>query len=335
VNEDRVEVTVATPSAMSGGGIIANGYIEARHLADVSTRAMGTITKTYVSIGEKVKKGQLLASINNQDFVAKKGQIEASIAEAQAQLANAQKDYERYTSLYNKQSATSKELENVTLQYDAAKAHLETAKQARNEVSAMMSYTSITAPFDGTVTRKLAETGAIASPGMPLFTIEEGDQLRVNFSVGETDIYFLKKGMKAEVEVKATGKKIFCPIAEINPSATLSGGQYIVKLDISPADKKELYAGMYVNVFIPVVRNSDSASVNSVLVPSSSIVHSDQLTGIYTVSDRQTAILRWVRTGKTQGSQVEILSGLAAGEQFISSSQGRLYNGVPVTWQKK
>ena len=79
------------------------------------------------------------------------------IAEAQAALNSAQKDKERFTILYNQQSATAKELDNVTLQYNAAKARLDGAKQMRNEVSAMLGYTQLTAPFSGIVTHKMAE----------------------------------------------------------------------------------------------------------------------------------------------------------------------------------
>ena len=92
---------------------------------------------------------------------------------------------------------------------------------------------------------------------------------------------------------------------------------------------------MYVNVFIPVSQPAAAPQASgAILVPTSSLLQNDQLTGLYTISSNNTAILRWVRTGKTFGDQTEILSGLAAGEKYIVKAEGKLYNGVPVTEKK-
>jgi hypothetical protein len=69
---------------------------------------------------------------------------------------------------------------------------------------------------------------------------------------------------------------------------------------------------------------------NQVLVPVSSLVNKDQLTGLYTISSNHTALLRWIRTGKIFGDKIEVLSGLAANEKYIVSADGNLYNGAPV-----
>ena len=113
-----VMVTVATPSGTGQQGINVSGQIEASQTANISTRVMGFITMLKVKVGDHVSKGQLLATISNQDMIAKRGQTDAMISEAQAALNSAQKDYERLTTLYKQQSATAKELDNVTLQYN-------------------------------------------------------------------------------------------------------------------------------------------------------------------------------------------------------------------------
>jgi multidrug efflux pump subunit AcrA (membrane-fusion protein) len=94
---------------------------------------------------------------------------------------------------------------------------------------------------------------------------------------------------------------------------------------------------MYVNVFIPAQATNSAIAAPSdlVLVPTSSIINKEQLTGIYTVSQNNTALLRWVRLGKTYGSNTEILSGLNKTESFIVNAQGKLYNGVPVSVTKQ
>ena len=115
---------------------------------------MGYITKLTVQVGDHVHKGQLIATISNNDIVAKRAQAEAMISEAEAALKNAQKDYDRFSALYKEQSASAKELDNVTLQYNSAQSRVESAKQMRNEINAMLAYTQLTAPFAGIVTQK-------------------------------------------------------------------------------------------------------------------------------------------------------------------------------------
>jgi len=87
---------------------------------------------------------------------------------------------------------------------------------------------------------------------------------------------------------------------------------------------------MSVNVAIASLSISD-ASNDIVLIPASAIIHKDQLAGLYTINDNQTASLRWVKLGRTYGDQVEILSGLSPQEKFILANEGKLYNGAPVT----
>jgi len=330
--DNSVRVTVARPGEnTTGTSIIASGVVEAAQTANISTRVMGYINKIYVKVGDHVKAGQLLVSVNSSDIVAKRAQTDAMISQAQAALANAQKDYDRFTALYNKQSATPKELDNVTLQYNAAKANLEAARQMRNEASAQLSYANITAPFSGLVTQKLSDAGSIANPGMPILTIEQNSSLQVSASIPESQISLLQQGSSATILVKSTGKTLKGNVTEISESSQFTGGQYLIKINIPDKDKEGLYAGMYVNVSIPVKREVKTvADADRVLVPHTAIVYRDQLTGLYTISNNGTALLRWVRLGSNYGNNVEVLSGLSKDENFILSADGKLYNGVPV-----
>lgn len=324
-----VLVTLSSPENQAGEGIRVSGRIESRQTAQVSTRIMGTITRLFVKVGDPVRKGQTLATISSQDIQAKRAQTLASIAEAEAHLRNAQKDYDRFTNLYNKQSASAKELDNVTLQYKAAKSRLEAAQQMKNEVNAMMAYSTLTAPFDGVVTLRSADEGDMANPGMPVVTIEQTGELVVSATVSESDIPFLKKGDKARVDIRSQGKIITAQIVETNPSSQFTGGQYQVKLSLAKADRKDLFPGMYVDVIFSPGERRRTAS-ETVLVPSSSLVKKDQLTGIYTISSQQTALLRWIRVGKTYGDKVEVLSGLSPSDTYVVHAESPLYNGTPV-----
>ena len=92
-------------------------------------------------------------------------------------------------------------------------------------------------------------------------------------------------------------------------------------------------SGMFVNVQFPVSNTIQTTKTEMVLVPETALVRQGQLTGIYTIGTGNVAILRWLRTGKTSGNQVEVLSGLSANEQYIVSAEGKLYNGALVSVQ--
>ncbi len=328
-----IQVRVATPFQNGVNELSFSGQVEAAQSANISTRVMGYITCLSVKVGDRVSAGQIIATISNSDLLAKRAQIDAQIIEANAALQNAQKDYDRFTTLYKQQSATAKELENITLQYNAMKAKVETAKQMRNEINAMLAYTSLTAPFSGVVTQKLADAGNMANPGMPIVTIEQTGSYQISADVPETEINQLKQGEKVTITIKSIDKSFEGKIMQINPSSQFSGGQYLIKIWIPENDKKGLYAGMYANITIHSTEQTASTHTENgaVLVPVSCIVTKEQLTGLYTIGSDNTALLRWVRLGKQLGNQVEVLTGLNKNESYILEARGNLYNSVPVT----
>jgi RND family efflux transporter MFP subunit len=253
------------------------------------------------------------------------------INEAEAAFKNAQKDLDRFNNLYKQQSASAKELDNINLQYNSAKSRVEAAKQMRNEVSTLFSYTNLTAPFSGIITQKNAEAGSMANPGMPILTIEQSGSYQVSVSVPENAISQIHQNDEAVINISSVNKTIKGKVVQINQSSQFTGGQYIVKIGIADADKKGLYAGMYANVSIPnKTKTKVQNNADVVMVPISSIENKNQLTGIYTISSSNTALLRWVRLGKAYGDKVEVLSGLDKNETFIVNADGKLYNGIPV-----
>ena len=334
-NEPAIPVTVSGISADNTAGFItSSGKIEAENSANVSTRMMGYVTKVNVKVGQKVSAGQLLVSINNTDLQAKKAQVDASILQATAGYNNAKKDYERFVTLFAQQSASQKELDDMTSRYEMAKAGLEGAKQMRNEVMAQFNYSNITAPFSGEITNTFVKEGDMANPGMPLVSIEGVSQLQVATMVSENDIAAIKNGMAVKVNVKSLNKLVTGKVIEVSGSASNTGGQYLVKINLDKMDK-EILSGMYVNVQFPMANktNTSTATNDKILIPEIALIHQGQLTGIYTISDDKKAILRWLRIGKTYGNQVEVLSGLNSNEQYIVSADGKLYNGAKVSVQ--
>ena len=312
--------------------VTASGKIEAENSANVSTRMMGYVTKVHVKVGQKVGAGQLLVSINNSDLQAKKAQVDASILQATAGYNNAKKDYDRFVTLFNQQSASQKELDDMTARFEMAKAGLEGAKQMRNEVMAQFNYANITAPFSGTVTNSFVKEGDMANPGMPLVSVEGVSRLQVTAMVSESDISNIKNGMPVNVLIKSQNKQVSGKVSEVSLSAKNTGGQYLVKVTLDKMDASIL-SGMFVNVQFPIEKKTTTtAKSEQVLVPEAALVRQGQLTGVYTIANN-TAILRWLRIGKSYGDKVEVLSGLKADEPYIVSSEGKLFNGAKVSVQ--
>ncbi|UBB90374.1 efflux RND transporter periplasmic adaptor subunit [Candidatus Kaistella beijingensis] len=330
-NAKPIEVKLsnsATTDALGYAG--ASGKLVAKNSVNVSTRMMGYITSLRADVGDFVSAGQGLVSINNTDIQAKGGQANAQIAQAQANFNIAQKDFQRFQNLYNNQSASQKELDDMRARYEIAKANLDGAKMMKNEVNSQYRYTNITAPISGVITAKYASQGDLANPGMPILTIESSGNLQAQVLVSEQDITLIKSGMPVKVLMKSTNNEVTGTVDEISRSATNTGGQYLVKINVPQS--RDYLPGMFVNVVFPFKR---SGSVNqdfqeSVTVPKTAIVENGQLTGIYTVSSANTAMLRWIKTGKTLGDQVEILSGLNSKEPYIVSANGKLFNGAKV-----
>lgn len=325
VQLQKVTSNTAVPS------ITTTGKIQASHSAELSTRFMGHITRIPVNVGDKVRKGQLLVVINNTELEAKKAQVNAQIATAQIAFDNAQKDFKRYQNLYQKNSVTAKELEDITTHFHAAKTQLETAKQQQKEIEAQFQYTNIKAPFSGVITQKFVNEGAIANPGSPLLAIENPNRLEVHALVPETEITNIQLGTATIIMIDAIAETFSGTVEAISTSSKHTGGQYLVKVKLTTTHPKIL-SGMYATVqfLTPQVQENSSARV---MIPKNILVRHGQLVGIYTPSQQNTALLRWLRLGKTFKDQVEVLSGLSANEKYIVSAQGKLYNGAKISIQ--
>ncbi len=330
ISTTSIPVTVSSVSAENNSPFFTvSGKIEAANNTKLSTRSSGFIDHIYVNVGDKVKKGKLLLSINNSDLQAKRAQINANITQAQAAYTIAEKDYNRFKQLFNDNSASQKEMDDMTANFEMAKARLEAANQMKNEINSQFKYVNITAPFDGVITNKFMEAGDLANPGMPLIALESPGDFEVSLWVPESEITQIKLNTKVDVLVKSINQTIKGTVTEVSTSAYNTGGQYQVKITLEKTEL-QILSGMYTTIKFPSEKKS---TTNTVLIPTDVIVKNGQLSGIYTVSQNQTALLRWLRLGKTYGDKVEVLSGLNSEEQYIVSAEGKLFNGVKVTIQ--
>jgi RND family efflux transporter MFP subunit len=330
-NSPAIAVTVEKAGGDSNNPFItASGKVQATNSAELSTRMMGYVTKTYANVGDKVRKGQLLVSINNTDLQAKKAQVEANIIKAEAGFKNAEKDYNRFKNLFAQNSTSQKEMDDITANFEMAKASVNAVKQMRNEVNAQFAYANIRAPFSGVVTNKFIKKGDMANPGMPLISVEGKGGFEVIAMVPESEISKIKKGRQVDVLVKSLNKTIKGKVSEVSTSAKNTGGQYLVKVNLDKIDANIL-SGMFATVQFPIEKTEKSS--NTVLIQTSALVEKGELKGVYTVSKTNTALLRWLRLGRSFGDNIEVLSGLSADENYIVSAQGKLYNGAKIAVQ--
>ncbi|MEZ4930971.1 MAG: efflux RND transporter periplasmic adaptor subunit [Saprospiraceae bacterium] len=314
---DDVRPTVQVKLAKAGGvnteGFVSlSGKIQAEESANISARIMGYLINVPVKVGDQISKGQLLATISSDDIKAKIAQADAGILEATVALKNIEKDYSRIKNLFEKKSATQKELDDITAYKNSTMEKLKQAEAMKNEVNAMLSYATIKSPFSGVITEKFVNTGDMANPGMPLFTIEAGDNYQAVVMVPESQISSIKKGEKVKVIIKSNGEELNGVITEYSSSSLNTGGQYLTKIDL---DKKEikgqkLFSGMYIHVLMP--EKNKSREQAKITVNKNAVVEQGQLTGIFTLSDK----IRPSYAGyalENYGDQIEVLSGLVDG----------------------
>lgn len=326
---DPVNVKVGTAVTTDVTATVAvSGKIEASSSANISTRMMGAVTSVMVKPGDQVNKGDLLLTISSADLIAKKAQVEAAIAQAKSGYENAEKDYERFKSLYEKGSASKKELENITTHYQIAKSGLAAAQEMEKEVNAQFTYTNLRAPFSGIVANVFVKIGDMASPGYPLATIEGTGIYEAAVMVPESQIANILLGAKADVMVKSSDQTIQGIVSEVSPSAKNTGGQFLVKLSLD--SHEGILPGMFVKAEISITDQPNYKS--SPMVAKNALIRNGQLSGIYTISGSNTAILRWIRTGNSHGENIEVLSGISTGEKYIVSSEGKLFNGATVVF---
>lgn len=309
--------------------ISASGKIEAENSANISTRMMGYVTSIRVKMGQKVQKGQLLATISSTDIEAQKRQAEAGVAQAQAAYNSAKQDFDRFSTLFQKKSATPKEMDDMSTRFNMAKAGLDAAKQIRDAAAAQMAYSNITAPFTGKITNTFIKEGEMAQPGMPILSLEASGNLQAVVMVSENEIAQIKNGMIVNINVKSLNKNLKGRVTEVSNSARNTGGQYLVKINLIQPPS-EVLSGMFVDATFPIEKKTNSNTDSRIFIPTEALIKNGQMQGVYVVNEHNKALLRWLKLGKNSENQIEVLSGLSAGEKYVLSSQGRLFNGATV-----
>ena len=270
------------------------GTVRAKLAARVESKVSGRIAQLLAAPGQSVKKGDTLIVIDAAE-------IQAKLDQANAMLGQAQKDFDRLKPLLESNAISKQD-------FDTADAKLRVAKSSVAEAETMLGYTKITAAFDGIITRKIADVGDFAMPGKPLLEMESPAALRFEADVPEALIDHIKPNAALPVKLNTLTASINATVAEIAPVADPGSRTFLVKLDLPKTDG--VRTGQFGRVRVPVGESKTP------LVPASAVAMNGQMEFITVVTDGR-ARLRIVKTGRRNDGNVEIISGLSAGEQIV------------------
>jgi multidrug efflux system membrane fusion protein len=312
----------------------ALGTVRAAQTSQVSSQMMGNIVEIRSHEGDRVQKGQVLATIDDAQPRSTVDQAtdalaiaEKAVSAADSDLVLAQATLKRYQQLYEKKSVSPQEFDEIKARYQSAEARLDMARARQSQANAALTqartsldYALIRAPFSGVVTEKKADAGTLVSPGMPIFTLEDTRSFRLEVTVDESDIHLVHVGQVAPVIIDALGN-IHLPskVVQVVPAADTASRSFLVKVEL-PADMR-LRSGVFGRARFP--RGERSV----LLIPGTSLVERGQLQGVYVLDANQIAGLRYVTLGKSTGEQFEVLSGLQAGEKLIAAPGDRDLGG--------
>lgn len=309
----------AVASAPTPGGIEATGSVEAGRRASPGTILAGRVTRIVKREGARVRGGEVLARVESGDVAARVAQAEAAVVAARAAEDNARRMRERLERLVAKQAASPRSLEDAVAGHEAAKANLHAAEEGVLAARVMLGYGEVRAPFDGVVVRRLVEEGDTAAPGMPMFVVEDTARMKVEVALPESSARGLAPGAPVTVVVDGVAGIREAALAEVLPSADPASRTITARVLLDNAD-----AALRAGAFARVRFASEGPSVVS--LPESAIVRRGPLAGVFVVDDG-IARLRWITLGDARDGRVDVLSGIAAGEQIVTSPPAELADG--------
>jgi len=308
------------------------GTVTAGNISIISSRIMGTVKSLNVGEGDHVEKGGLLLMLDHRDMTQKvraadeayNGALKAlEAARANARLARV--TYERYKNLHEQKALTGQELDQIEtkrnvaeLEVERAEAVVKRAQAAKAEAEVYLDFARIASPVTGVVTQKNIDAGSMASPGAPLLTIEDTSSYRIDINVDERLAGTVIAGMSADVYLNAVDRKLEGRVEEVVPSVDPMSRTFMVKIKLKGEGLKN---GLYARVAIPVGKRE------VLLVPERAVTERGQLTGVYTVDEQSVISYTLIRTGKSFGDKVEVLSGLEPGDSVVVEGVGRAKDG--------
>jgi len=306
--------TAIVQAKAAAASVELDGVIQAVKQSTIAAQASGRIVTMAVKAGDKVKAGQLLATIDDREAAVGVQRSQAQINQAEAELRNARAALERARDLQSKGFVSKAALDAADTQHTGALAMRDQATAAARQSTLSQGFTRVTAPFDGWVAQTHAEAGELAVPGKPLLTLYAPQPLRAVVQVPASRGLAVRAASQTTVQVDdgAGAVQRITPTARSAvPSSDPVSQTTEWRLDLPAADSLALVPGQQVRVRFLQIQTQEKSQL---LVPLSAIVRRGELTAVYVVSP-QGFSLRAVRVGAMSGPDgVEVLAGLAAGE---------------------
>jgi RND family efflux transporter MFP subunit len=289
-----------------------DGVIQPVRQSTVSAQASGRIVALAVKAGDRVKAGQLLATIDDREAAVGVQRSQAQLMQSEAELRNAQVNLERTRELQAKGFVSKAALDVAETQFKGAQAGRAQADAGARQSGLMQGYTRVVAPYDGWVLQTHADAGDLAVPGKPIMTVYAPQPLRAVVYVPASRADAARQASQVEVQIPdAQGQ-----LQWISPAARSSGpaadpvSQTVEwRLELAPKQVQHLLAGQQVRV-----RFAGTQQASRLVVPAAAVLRRGELTAVYVASDKGFA-LRAVRLGVDHGADgVEVVAGLQAGE---------------------
>jgi multidrug efflux pump subunit AcrA (membrane-fusion protein) len=355
--------TVATNRTLTG-------TVEPMETVTLTSRVMGQIRQLPVQEGDRVSAGATLAIIDVADLQAQGSQAlagvnmaqsnyqtaqarlqesRAQLLEAEATLADAQLQQRRMSMLQSEGAVSQQLLDQANTRVQMSQARVQqihagiaqaqaTMQQAQaqvkqaqaqvTQVSANLNYGTITAPFAGVITRKHTEVGAMAGAGQPLLTLESSDRLRFSTQVPESLITQIRKGQTVSIHLDALNQDLPGTVSQIIPSADPATRNFTVKVILNRTTT--VIPGMFGRLKLGEQTATQNPGDRTMLmIPKSAIIQQFGITGVYKIINGR-ASFQPITTGKPNGADTEVFSGLTEGDRVILAPSSNLKDGTPV-----
>lgn len=287
------------------------GTVRSRTVSNVAPKMTARIIDIKVNAGDKVKKGDIIAKLDERDIHARENAALAAVAGATAQSNRSKADAQRIRDLYSKEAATRENYDAVVARTAETQAAVSQAMSVVNEIRTHLDDTVLRAPFDGIIVKRHQEPGDMAMPGVPVVTLQTPKGLRLEAAVPTHCAGSYSTGMEVTVHIDTLKLTTTGSIDEITPEVDPQTRTQLLKVALPAIE------GLQPGYFGWLEQACDSHE--ALLIPSGAVLHIGQLEVVKVLADgRET--MRHIRTAKTFGDRKEVLSGLHAGETVIIES---------------
>ena len=342
-----VEVQLATASLTSpsqaNAVLTASGYVVARRKAAVASKGTGTLVFLGVEEGDRVKKGQIIARLDDSDVAATLERSRENLRLAEADLHDAKQNQERFGTLLKQGVVAQADYDVAEARYKRVIATIEAARFGVKESQVAVDNTRIVAPFDGTVLKKNADVGEIVAPlagaassKAAVVTIADMSSLEVDADVSEANITRVAPEQGCEITLDAYPQQRYPGyVSKIVPTADRAKATVMVKIKFKEYDHRVLPEMGAKITFLAAGAKTDAASVKPLLtVPADAVATRDGRPVVYQIKDDR-AVEIPVTTGQKLAGLIEITSGLKEGDKVIGKVDDKLRSGSKVTQKTK